>query len=535
MKTRFPLYAKILGWFFLNLLVVVLVAVGLLRARFGNTTEWLLAADAKDRIQSMTQVLAAELEHTPAAFHNEVLDRYSVAYHLVLSVYENKGKLLAGKDLAPPPEVLAALNKDPANGVEPEGELGGPPELAEPPPDERPPPPPRRGPPPRPEDDNPFGSIFGPLDDQRREFSDEQLDRMRPERRRPPHELVPEAIPLDLVRSDKPAALWLMVRVPILNGERGPRRVKTTLMGRIDSLTDNALLFDIRPWLWWGVGLLLFSALFWLPLVRSLTRAISKLTRATEEIAEGNFDVQINEQRGDELGRLGHAINQLSSRLAGFVKGQKRFLGDIAHELCSPLARMEMGLGVVEQRSAPEMKERLVDVQDDLREMRELVNELLSFSKAGLRAPDAPLSAVNVHNLVEEAIEREGEGKATAETDPEIQVMGDPRLLLRAVMNLIRNAVRYAGHAGPIQVSTQQDGKDVRITVSDSGPGVPPEALPRLFDAFYRPDEARSRETGGVGLGLAIVKSCVEACGGTVTARNRDEGGFAVEMKFQAV
>ena len=94
--------------------------------------------------------------------------------------------------------------------------------------------------------------------------------------------------------------------------------------------------------------------------------------------------------------------------------------------------------------------------------------------------------------------------------------------------------MRYAGDAGGILVSVGQSGKEVSITVADNGPGVPPEALPRLFDAFYRPDDARSRETGGVGLGLAIVKSCVEACGGTVTARNRDEGGFAVEMKFQA-
>jgi hypothetical protein len=91
MRTPFPLYAKIVIWFFLNLLVVVLVAAVLLRARFGNTTEWLLASDARDRIQSMTQVLAAELDHTPSMFHDEILERYSAAYHLVLAVYSNEG------------------------------------------------------------------------------------------------------------------------------------------------------------------------------------------------------------------------------------------------------------------------------------------------------------------------------------------------------------------------------------------------------------------------------------------------------------
>ncbi len=345
---------------------------------------------------------------------------------------------------------------------------------------------------------------------------------------------MPPAFPLELVRSEKPSALWLMVRAPMIAEARGTRQ-HVTLIGRIDSLTDNALLFDIRPWIWWGAALLLFSALFWLPLVRGLTSAISKLTRATEQIAEGNFDLQLNDQRRDELGRLSHAINMLSGRLAGFVSGQKRFLGDIAHELCSPLARMEMGLGVMEQRMTPEMQERLTDVQDEVREMRELVNELLSFSKAGLRTPDAPITVINLHSLVAEAVERESNGEVAVDVDPALEIVGDARLLLRAVVNLVRNAVRYAGQAGPIQVSAHKRDDFLYITVSDCGPGVPEDALPRLFDAFYRPDEARSRETGGFGLGLAIVKSCVEACGGTVTAANREEGGFVVEMKFEAV
>ncbi len=525
MKTPFPLYAKIVLWFFLNLLVVGVVTLGLLRARFGDSTDWLLASDARPRIQSMTQVLAAELDHTPAAFHSEVLERFGSAYHLVLSVYNNSGKLKLGKELNLPAAVLAELNK--------EGQPGGAPNDDNPPdgPPPRDPPPPR---PPRPEDvfGNPQDPLFGSLD------RPEHLDGPRegppeggPEGRRRP--MPPQRIfPLELVRSDNPTAYWLLIRAPVLPSARETRE-RVTVIGRIDSITDNSLLFNMRPWIWWGVALLLFSALFWIPLVGSLTRAISKLTRATEAIAEGHFDVQINEQRSDELGRLGHAINTLSARLAGFVQGQKRFLGDIAHELCSPLVRMEMGLGVMEQRVAPEMHERLGDVQDDVREMRELVNELLSFSKAGLRAPDAPLNSINVHDLVAEAVEREGDGNVVSDVEPQFQVLADSRLLLRAIGNLVRNAVRYASHAGVIQVNARREGDQVRITVADNGPGVPEEALPRLFDAFYRPDEARSRDTGGVGLGLAIVKSCVEACGGSVTARNRDEGGFAVEMKFR--
>ena len=527
MKTPFPLYAKIVLWFFLNLLVVCVVALGLLRARFGDSTEWLLASDAKARIQSMTQVLAAELDHTPTAFHDEVLERFSSAYHLVLSVYTNDDKHLAGKELEMPASVREALNKPERTPRElepgPDGPPGGPPPEQAPPPH------------PRPEDlfsdtNNP---LFGPLERPREGAPDgPPEDRRQAPRRRPLAPPMQGGFPLDLVRSEKPAAWWLLIRAPMIAAARGTRQ-HVTLVGRIDSMSDNGLLFDMRPWVWWGIALLLFSALFWLPLVRSLTRAISQLTRATEQIAEGHFDVHLNEERRDELGRLGHAINLLSARLAGFVQGQKRFLGDIAHELCSPLVRMEMGLGVMEQRVTPELHERLGDVQDEVREMRELVNELLSFSKAGLRAPDAPLGAVNVHDLVAEVVEREGNGNVVSDVEAEVEVLADPRLLLRAVGNLVRNAVRYAGDAGVIQVNARRDGENAFITVADSGPGVPEDALPRLFDAFYRPDEARSRDTGGVGLGLAIVKSCVEACGGSVTARNREEGGFAVEMRFK--
>ncbi len=525
MKTPFPLYAKILLWFFLNLLVVCVVVLTLLRARVGDSTDWLLASDAKARIQSMTQVLAAELDHTPAAFHAEILERFSSAYHLKLSVYSNDGSLLVGNELALPANVKEEMHKDGQAPRNPEPDDDNPPEG----------PPPRDAPPPprpvRPEDvlsdtDNPLLGGF----ERGREGPPGEGNGPPGQRRRP---MPPQRnFPLELVRSENPAAFWLLVRAPVLAQARGTRQ-RVTLVGRIDSLTDNGLLFDMRPWAWWGVALLLFSALFWMPLVSSLTRAISKLTRATEQIAEGHFDVQLNEQRRDELGRLGHAINQLSARLSGFVTGQKRFLGDIAHELCSPLVRMEMGLGVMEQRVAPELQERLGDVQDEVREMRELVNELLSFSKAGLRTPNAPLNTINVHDLVAEAVEREGDGNVVSDVEPQFEVLADSRLLLRAVGNLVRNAVRYASHAGVIQVNAQRDGDQVRITVADNGPGVPEEALPRLFDAFYRPDEARSRDTGGVGLGLAIVKSCVEACGGSVTARNRDEGGFAVEMKFR--
>ena len=98
--------------------------------------------------------------------------------------------------------------------------------------------------------------------------------------------------------------------------------------------------------------------------------------------------------------------------------------------------------------------------------------------------------------------------------------------------NLLRNALRYAGKAGPITVQAVVQGESVLLTVSDVGPGVPAEALPRLGEPFYRPDQARARESGGTGLGLAIVRTCVEACRGRLTLRNRQPVGFEAEIRL---
>lgn len=165
--------------------------------------------------------------------------------------------------------------------------------------------------------------------------------------------------------------------------------------------------------------------------------------------------------------------------------------------------------------------------------MASLVNELLAFSKASLRGNETQREPVALAELVHRVAAREAAGQeeqVQVEIDSELQALATPGLLARAVANLIRNALRYAGDAGPIHVSAQAREGQVFLTVSDCGPGIPEEALAHIFDPFFRLDSSRSRETGGFGLGLAIVKTCVEACGGTVLAHNRQPSGLQVEI-----
>lgn len=327
-----------------------------------------------------------------------------------------------------------------------------------------------------------------------------------------------------------PSAYWVVARVPVVYSDRG--WLPLLLVMRSSTLTAGGLFFDPKPWLYAGLGVLVLSALIWVPLALGLTRSLRRLRTTTGRIAEGDFAVEVPDaSRGDELGELGRSVQQMAQRLADHVGAQKRFLGDVAHELCSPIARMQASLGILEHASNGDEKQQryLHKVSGELQHMSALVNELLSFSKASLKR-EVSLRPVRLAPLVEDALKRE-DADASAfqvEVPAPITVRADPEMLSRAIGNLVRNALRYAGGAGPVEIRASQQNGNVLLRIRDHGPGVPPEALPRLFDPFYRPDAARSRESGGVGLGLAIVKSCVEACEGTISIQNC-QGGSGLE------
>jgi len=304
------------------------------------------------------------------------------------------------------------------------------------------------------------------------------------------------------------------------------------LLAASDSVTGNGFFFDPLPWMIVAAAVVLVSTLLWIPMVRNITRPLARMTRATQEIARGKFDVAIHEPRTDEIGRLARGINHMTTRLSAFVTGQKRFLGDVAHELGSPIARIQFGLGALEQRVADDNRKRVVDVMEDVDHMSNLVNELLAFSRADMKSKPVNLESIELLPVVRTAVKREGTPSVeiNVEVDPGVRVMASTELLIRAISNLLRNAVKYAGDLGPIVIAAMQTGEHVVIEVRDCGPGVPGKYLDRLFDPFFRPEAARDRESGGVGLGLAIVKTCVETCQGTVSASNLKPRGFAVAI-----
>ena len=332
-----------------------------------------------------------------------------------------------------------------------------------------------------------------------------------------------------------PRRYWFGVDIPV----RWPEQkfaASGTLLIRSSSILFKPLLFDSRPWLACLAAIAGITLLCWIPLIRGLTRSVGQITTAAGQIAEGRFDVETGVHRGDEIGQLNDAIHRMAAQLSGFVTGQRRFLGDIAHELCAPIARTRVALGVLEERAEPAQKQYVETVDEEMGHMSGLVSELLQFSKAGLTAQEPAAEPVAIADLIARVIEREAgqDSRVWLAAGGELKVLAQPEGLFRAVSNVVRNSLRYASSHGPITISAKAAGEHVLLSVADQGPGLPEEALDRVFTPFYRLDDSRSRESGGVGLGLAMVKSLVESSGGTVSCRNLSPTGLEVILRLRS-
>jgi two-component system sensor histidine kinase CpxA len=515
MKTRFPLYLKILFWFFLN--VAFLCAAFLIVARVQFRFGWdsLISGPAGEPLQNVSRLITTELSNRPRSEWNDVLKEFGDEHGVKFYLFHNvRGQLeqLAGETVELPSSVhdRMMMARGGMNPFPRSEDLGPPPGPRgpdqEPPPGQRPDNPDFQPPPPR--EDGPPMQREGP----------------------PPRFMIHES-----------GHYWVVFPLLTTHGfQREPPKLPPAAILIISSATLSAggLFFNPMPWVIAGISVILVSTLFWIPLVRGITRSLSQMTAATEKIAEGHFDVRTDVHRQDELGALSGAIDQMAGRLSGLVTGQKRFLGDIAHELCSPIARIQVALGILEQRADDSQKARLEDLREEVEQMSSLVNELLSFSRASLGKTNLKLQPVPVRAVVEKAAAREcgpDSGATVSVNIPEdLVAVAEPELLLRAVANVLRNAVRYAAGAGPIQVSAARESEMILLQIEDSGPGIPESALPQLFDPFYRVDSSRTRDTGGVGLGLSIVKTCVESCGGTVGCENRRPSGLRVILRLPA-
>jgi two-component system sensor histidine kinase CpxA len=311
---------------------------------------------------------------------------------------------------------------------------------------------------------------------------------------------------------------------------RAPRRQRGVVV-RFDREHAKwyVIRFPRRNWLrWWfqpehvAAMLVVILLLCW-AFARHMTRPVQRLQRTVERFGRGEFGERAQSDRRDEIGQLARTFNQMADRIEMLLAAERRLLGDISHELRSPLARLSLAVELA--RSDENREEHLDRIQKEVERLNSLVGELLQVTRAEgdpsqLRSEPVRLDEL-VESVVEDSrIECSARGcRIEARAEP-IEVCGDAELLRRAIENVIRNAIRYEPNGSAIEVTTDAGG----VAVRDHGPGVPEDAVDRIFDSFYRVEADRARHSGGVGLGLSIAKRAVEIHKGRITAENAHPG-----------
>jgi two-component system, OmpR family, sensor histidine kinase CpxA len=280
-----------------------------------------------------------------------------------------------------------------------------------------------------------------------------------------------------------------------------------------------------------------------------LTQPVVRLRAATRQLAAGDLTARTGapaSKRRDEVAGLMRDFDAMAERLETLVNAQARLLHDISHELRSPLARLSVALGLARQRSGIENADMLDRIELEASRLNELIGRILTLARledGEQGVPQTPVSLAELVANVGEDAEFEAQARHchvhTVIPDGGWEVRGNASLLHSAVENVVRNAIRYTQERSSVEVELVREeganGPEAVVKVSDSGPGVPPDALEKLFQPFYRLDDARGRLTGGVGLGLAITERAVRFHGGRVSAHNRAEGGLRVEIRLPLV
>jgi heavy metal sensor kinase len=273
-------------------------------------------------------------------------------------------------------------------------------------------------------------------------------------------------------------------------------------------------------------GLIVAGTSGWF-MARRVLKPVQNIARAAKLIEVSHLSQRIPLLgSGDEFDQLALTFNETFGRLEHAVGEMKQFTGSIAHELRTPLTalRGEAEIALLHGRSPEDFRRVLSSQLEEFQKLTRLIDQLLTLARA--EAGEFHLERVQVlmdpllKYIVETLTLLADEKGVTLllESDPGIVIRGDREWLERALLNLLDNAIKYTPAGGRVTVQTAKEQSGTRIEVVDTGTGIPPEALPHIFERFYRADPARDKSIEGVGLGLSLVKWIIQEHGGTVEA-----------------
>jgi two-component system sensor histidine kinase CpxA len=280
-------------------------------------------------------------------------------------------------------------------------------------------------------------------------------------------------------------------------------------------------------------------------LARYLTAPISKLQAATKKLAGGDLTVRVGSKVGkrrDEIADLARDFDLMAERIELVMTSQRRLLGDVSHELRSPLARLNVALELARQRAGHKAESALNRIECEAERLNELIGQLLMLTRLESKTEKREKVPIDLADLIYEiATDADFEAQnrkcsVRVIIKEEFIIPGIKELLRSAVENVVRNAIRYTAEGTEIEITLhcRQENNNIYavISIRDHGTGVPDEALSRVFRPFYSVSEARDRQTGGTGLGLAITERAVKLHDGNVTAANAPGGGLIIEIHF---
>ncbi len=279
-------------------------------------------------------------------------------------------------------------------------------------------------------------------------------------------------------------------------------------------------------------------------LARTITKPVLEMRSAMRRFGEGDLEQRVGStvgRRRDEIGELARDFDHMAERIEKLLGAQQRLLEDISHELRSPLARQRVALELARLRSSESALVSLDRVEREAERLDGLIGQLLTLTRLENDACEGRFSPVDLADLVREVVadaqfeSRTGKRSVQLTDCSPCTVNAEAELLLRAVENVVRNALSYTADNTTVDVTLVSTSTEAVITVRDHGPGLPESELTNVFQPFYRVSHARDRQSGGVGLGLAIVERAVRTHGGTVVARNGESSGLIVEIRIPLI
>lgn len=273
-----------------------------------------------------------------------------------------------------------------------------------------------------------------------------------------------------------------------------------------------------------GAGVLLSVILF-----REVIRPVRSMMTLAGRIAGGDYGARVGKASSVELGSLAESLDRMAESLSRLERLRKDLVANVAHELRTPLTNLRGYLEAVREGVTPASGDVITSLHEETMRLVRLVDGLHELSQFDARLPHVHLQEVDLGDLVRRLLtirraefdEKRIVVRIAIDLDGPVRV--DPDLLAQAVSNLLDNAAKYTPHGGDVAVEVAPTDGVIRVAVSNSGEGIPPEDLPFIFERFYRGEKSRSRESGGAGIGLAIVKEVAGAHGGRVGATS--EGG----------